>query len=124
MAAQGPRWKKSVYTYGPIGRALWTLGGLAVLYFLLSPLVHILRGGLIHAGLGALVPLFLAVGGVTLLVWVWPRFVRDVWKPASIAGDELTDLHEQTRREAALRRCTPTESDPPSPSQRTGPTRW
>jgi hypothetical protein len=124
MAVRGSRREKSVYTFGLMGRVLWTLGGLTVLYFLLSPLVRILRGGPINAGIGALAPLFFAVGGVILLIWVWPRFIRDVWRPASVAGDELTELREQTRRETELRKCTPAPSDAEPLSQRTAPTRW
>jgi hypothetical protein len=103
---------------------LWTVAGLAVLYLLLSPLVHILRGGLINAGISALAPLFFAVAGVILLVWVGPRFFRDVWKPASAAGDELTELRDQTRRESELRKGNQARSDVELLSQRKAPTRW
>lgn len=124
MAVRGSRREKSVYTFGPVGRLLWTLVGLAVLYLLLSPLVRLIRGGLINASIGAIVPLFLAVAGVILLVWVWPRFMRDVWRPASLAGDELTELRDQTRRESELRKDIPAQCDAGSLSQRTAPTRW
>lgn len=124
MGMRGSRREKSVYTFGLTGRILWTLGGLAVLYFLLSPLVRILRGGLISAGISALAPLFFAVAGVILLIWVWPRFIRDVWRPASVAGDELTELREQMRREAELQKRTATDSNPEPLTQRSAPTRW
>jgi hypothetical protein len=91
---------------------------------LLSPLVNILRGGLINAGIGALVPLFLAIGWMILMVWVWPGFIRDVWQPASIAGDDLTELRDQTRRESELRKCNPAQSDAGLLSQRMTPARW
>src|SRR4051794_32249611 len=124
MAVRGSRRAKSVYTFGLVGRVLWTLGGVALLYLLLSPMVKILRGGLINAGLTAFVPLFLAVAGVVLLVWVAPRFVRDTWQPASVAGDELTLLRDQTRREADVRRATQHQGDAEPLSQRTAPPRW
>lgn len=124
MAVRGSRLERSVYTFGPVGRVLWTLGGLAVLYFLLSPLVRILHGGLINAGITALVPLFLAVAGVILLVWVWPRFIRDVWQPASVAGHELTELRDRTRREIQLQSRAAAEDAAPSLTQREAPTRW
>lgn len=123
MAVRGSRLAKSVYTFGPLGRVLWTLGGLTVLYLLLSPIVRLLRGGLINAGLGAVVPLFLAVAGVILLVWIFPRFIRDVWQPAPLGGDELTELRAEMRREAELQKSMPTQSDG-GPSQRTAPARW
>ncbi|HEU5033891.1 MAG TPA: hypothetical protein VFT62_03930 [Mycobacteriales bacterium] len=124
MAVRGTRLEKSVYTFGPVGRILWTLGGLAVLFLLLAPIVRILRGGLINAGLGALVPLFLAVAGAILLIWIFPRYIRDVWQPASVAGDELTELRDQMRREAELQNRIPPESDGANISQRTAPPRW
>jgi hypothetical protein len=124
MGVRGSRRQKSVTTFGLVGRVLWTTGGLTVLYLLLSPIVHLLRGGLINAGIGAIVPLFLAVAGVILLVWVWPRFVRDVWQPASLPGDELTDLRDQARLESALRKRAETQSDRQPLSERTAPTRW
>lgn len=115
MAARGSRLEKSVYTFGPVGRVLWTLGSVVVLYLLFSPLVHLLRAGLINADIGAIVPLFKAVAGVVLLVWIWPRYLRDLWRPASVAGDELTDLRDQ---------CAPEQSDVLPLSQRSAPTRW
>jgi hypothetical protein len=124
MAVRGSRREKSVYTFGLPGRVLWTLGGLTVLYFLLSPLARILCGGFINAGIGALAPLFFAEAGVILLIWLWPRYIRDVWRPASLAGDELTELRDQTRREAELRKCPPEQSNAQPLSQRTPPTRW
>jgi hypothetical protein len=124
MAVRGSRWEKSVYTYGLLGRVLWTLAGLGVLYLLLSPLIRILRGGLVNAGIGAVVPLFFGVAGAILLVWVWPRFFRDVWQPASAAGHELTELRDRTSREAVVRERTTAHSDAQPLSQRTGPTRW
>jgi hypothetical protein len=120
---RGSRREKSVYTFGPVGRVLWTLAGLAVLYLLFSPLVRILRGGLINAGIGALGPLFLAIGGVILLVWVWPRFIRDVWQPASVGG-ELAVLRDQTRRESELLKSAPAQSEATPLSQRKALTRW
>ena len=114
MAVRGSRREKSVYTFGLVGRVLWTLGGLTVLYLLLSPLVRLLRGGLINAGMGAMVPLFLAVAGVILLVWVFPRFIRDTWQPASVAGDELTESPT----------IAPAQSDAVPLSERSAPTRW
>ena len=124
MAVRGSRREKSVYTFGLAGRVLWTLAGVCVLYFLLWPMVRILRGGLINAGIGVLGPVFFAVAGVILLVWVWPRFIRDVWKPASVAGDELTELRHQTRREAQVRERIPEQSEADMLSQRMGPARW
>ena len=124
MGVRGTRCEKSVYTFGPIGRVLWTLAGLIVLYLLLWPLVRILRGGLLSAGLGALAPLFFGVAGVIVSIWIGPRFVRDVWRPASVAGDELTELRAQMRREAQLRERSTATTDPEPPSQRTGPPRW
>jgi len=117
MAVRGSRLKKSVYTYGPVGRVLWTLASLTVLYLLLSPLVRLVRGGLINAGIGAMVPLLFVVAGVIVLFWVWPRFVRDVWQPASVAGDEPAEL-------ARLRTPAPPPSDAELLSQRSAPTRW
>ena len=114
MAVRGSRLGKSVYTYGPVGRVLWTLASLAVLSLLLSPLVRLVRGGLINAGIGAIMPLFLGVAGVILLVWVWPRFVRDIWQPASVEGDELSEL----------RMPVPAPDDAEPLSQRSAPTRW
>ena len=124
MGVRGSRRQKSVYTYGLVGRVLWTVGGVAILYLLLSPLVNIVRGGLINAGIGALVPLFLAVAGVIVLVWIWPRFIRDVWQPASVAGNELTELRDRMRREAELRERATQQGEEGSLSQRTGPSRW
>lgn len=124
MAVRGSRREKSVYTYGLLGRVLWTLGSLVVLYLLLSPIVHIVRGGLINAGIGAMVPLFLGVAGFILLIWVWPRFIRDTWQPASVAGDELIELRDQTRREAELQMRAEAQSDAVPLSRRTAPSRW
>ena len=124
MAARGSRLEKSVYTFGPVGRVLWTLGGLTVLYLLFSPLVHALRAGLINSGIGVVVPLFKAVAGVILLIWIWPRYLRYVWRPASIAGNELTQLRDQMRREAALQARTAEQSEAPLLPERSGPTRW
>lgn len=123
MAIRGSRLEKSVYTFGPLGRVLWTLGGLTVLYLLLSPIVRLLRAGLINAGLGAVVSLFLAVAGLILLVWIFPRFIRDVSQPASLAGNELTELRDEMRRDAELQMNMPTQSDG-GLSQRTAPSRW
>ena len=124
MAVRGSRREKSVYTFGLVGRVTWTLAGLGVLYLLLWPLVKILRGGLINAGLGALAPLFFAVAGVILSVWIGPRFIRDVWKSASVAGDELTELRDRTRRETQLQARVSEESEAESISLRMGPARW
>lgn len=124
MAVRGSRREKSVYTFGLVGRVLWTIGSLAVLYFLLSPIVRLVRGGLINAGIGAMVPLFLGVAGTILLLWVWPRFLRDTWQPASISGDELIELRAQVRREAEFQKWVPAESDEVPILARTGPTRW
>lgn len=124
MATRGSRRGKSVYTFGLVGRIGWTLAGLLVLYLLLSPLVHLLRGGLINSGLDALAPLFLAVAGVILLIWIAPRFLRDVWQPASVAGDEQTELRDQLRREAEVAERAAAQSDVEPLSQRTAPTRW
>ena len=115
MAVRGSRLEKSVYTYGPVGRVLWTLASLGILYLLLAPLVRLVRGGLIYAGIGAMVPLFFGVAGVILLFWVWPRFVRDVWQPASVAGDELP---------AELRTPAPMPDVVKPLSERSAPTRW
>lgn len=95
-----------------------------VLYLLFSPLVHLLRAGLINAGITAIVPLFKAVAGVVLLVWIWPRYLRDLWRPASIASHELTELQEQTRRESALQNRSPEQNDVLPLAQRSAPTRW
>ena len=114
MAVRGSRREKSVYTYGLLGRVLWTLGGQIVLYLLLSPVVRLLRGGLINAGIGAMAPLFFGVAGVVLLVWVFPRFIRDTWQPASVAGDEPVELPQSI----------PAESDAVPISERTAPIRW
>ena len=124
MSVRGSRRQKSVVTFGPVGRVLWTLGGVGALYVFLAPLVRILRGGLVNAGLAALPVLFFAVAGVILLVWVGPRFFRDVWRPASLTGDELTDLRDRTRRESELREHTPAPLDVEPLSRRTAPPRW
>jgi len=86
--------------------------------------VRILRGGLINVGIGALAPLFFAVAGVILLIWVWPRVIRDAWRPASVAGDELTELRSQMRRESELKNRTAGDSNSEPLTQRTAPTRW
>jgi alpha-beta hydrolase superfamily lysophospholipase len=124
MGVRGSRREKSVYTFGLLGRILWTLGGLTVLYFLLSPLARILRGGLINAGINALAPLFFAVAGIILLIWIAPRYIRDLWRPAPIAGDELTELRDRTRREAESQQRAPAPTDAEPVSQRMGPARW
>ena len=124
MAVRGSRREKSVYTFGLAGRVLWTLGSLTVLYFMLSPMVRILRGGLINAGTSVIVPIFFAVGGMILLFWVLPRFMRDVWQPASIAGDEQSELRDRLRRESESQESTPPQSDTELLSQRSAPTRW
>jgi len=124
MAVRGSRREKSVYTYGLLGRVLWSVGSLLVLYLLLSPLVRLVRGGLVNAGIGAMAPLFFGVAGVILLIWVFPRFIRDTWQPASVAGNELTELSETARREVELQRAAVAHGDEVPLSQRPGPTRW
>jgi hypothetical protein len=124
MGVRGSRREKSVVTFGPVGRVLWTLGGLTVLYLLLSPMVRLLRGGLTNAGIGAITPVFLAVAGVILLIWVWPRYIRDIWRPASLAGDEQTELQDEMRRESELRKRAETQSDAEPLWKRTAPPRW
>ena len=126
MGVRGSRHEKSVYTFGPVGRVLWTVGSLILLYLLLWPLVSLklLRAGLINAGPAVIAPLFFAVAGVILLVWIWPRFLRDVWRPASIAGDGLTETHDQTHRESELQNCSTEQSDDLPIAQRSAPTRW
>jgi Zn-dependent protease with chaperone function len=124
MAVRGSRLQKSVYTYGLAGRVLWTLASVTVLYLLLAPLVRLLRAGLINAGTGAIAPLFLGVAGVILMVWLWPRFIRDVWQPASVAGDELTDRGDHSRRELESLTHAGTETEAEPLSQRSAPTRW
>lgn len=63
------RWQRSTITFGPIGRVAWSIALFVVAFY---PILVALRYGYIW--------ICLYVGGIPMLLVLYPLAMRDVWK--------------------------------------------
>jgi len=102
MVERGTRFERSVLTFGPLGRVVATV-------VVLLPLAWFA----LYANMWGMV-------GVPLyLIWVVPRALRDVWRPAALPATELTRLRDemQVAADVAARYADRPVADPENPGQ-------